>query len=240
MLQGGHLGVTTGATGAPGEQELTRRIRDRLSQILLSKKNQDGSQAFQLFLVDAHPADSQLNEDFHLFLALHGDADYPNDGGSGFADFPEPSTDQATAESQRIAKILNQTYFQHSGIKYVSHSNPNTRYYYMWKRLSAKTPCVILEMGQVQDPHDKVILADTDRVANAIARSICLAFGVPFDTTTPTPPTTDYKVKYEQEVREHQKTKDAFQEYKNGEKARIEAATKPLQSKIDKARAELA
>ena len=49
--------------------------------------------------------------DFKLFLALHCDMDYPNDGGSGFADFPEPQTDGATAESQRICKIINETYF---------------------------------------------------------------------------------------------------------------------------------
>lgn len=214
MLQGGHLGVTSGATGAPGEQELTRRIRDRLSQILLSKKNADGSPAFQLFLVDANPPDSQIKEDFHLFLALHGDADYPNDGGSGFADFPEPSTDAATQESQRITKIINEVYFPHSGIKYVSHSNANTRFYYMWRRLSAKTPCVILEMGQVQDPHDKVILADTDRVCNAIARAICQAFNVPFDAPTPQPPAEDWKKKYEDEVNAHTRTKEEFKQFK--------------------------
>ncbi len=181
ILQGGHLGVTSGATGAPGEQELTRRIRTRLSEILISK-------GFQLFLVDANPPDSQINEDFDLFLALHGDSDYPNDNGSGFTDYPEPSTDNATVESQRLAKEIASEYFKHSGIKEVSHSNANTRYYYMWKRLTAKTPCVILEMGQVQDPHDSVILADTDRVANAIARGVCKAFNVPFDTVTFPPP----------------------------------------------------
>ena len=204
MLQGGHLGTTTGQVGAPGEQELTRRIRTRLSEILISK-------GFQLFLVDANPPDDQLNQDFDLFLALHGDADYPNDGGSGFTDFPEPSTDGATQESQRLAREIASEYFNHSGIKEVSHSNANTRFYYMWKRLSAKTPCVILEMGQVQDPHDKVILADTDRVCNAIARGVCKAFGVPFDApqppTPPVEPQPDYKKLYEDEKMAHEETK---------------------------------
>lgn len=220
MLQGGHLGVTSGATGAPGEQELTRRIRDRLSQVLLSKKNANGSQAFQLFLVDAHPSNSQIDEDFDLFLALHGDADYPADQGGGFADFPEPSTDGATKESQRIAKALNEEYFPHSGIKYVNRSNGNTRYYYMWARLSTKTPCVILEMGQVQDPHDKVILADTERVVNAIARGICKAFNVPFDG--PQPPAVDYKKKFEDLEKE-------FAEYKTQKEKEV----KELKTKIE-------
>jgi N-acetylmuramoyl-L-alanine amidase len=194
ILQAGHEGVTSGQTGAPGEQELTVRIRNRLSTILQSK-------GFQLFLVDANPPDSQINQDFDLFLALHGDSDYPNDNGSGFTDYPEPSTDQATIESQRLAKVIASEYFKNSGINEVSHSNPNTRYYYMWNRLSAATPCVILEMGQVADPHDKVILADTDRVCNAIARGICKAFNVNFDTTTPTP-----QIDYPQIVTELKKT----------------------------------
>jgi hypothetical protein len=43
-------------------------------------------------------------------------------------------------------------------------------------------------MGESIDPHDKVILADTNRVANAIARGVCKAFNVNFDGTTTVPP----------------------------------------------------
>lgn len=183
-LQSGHQGVTTGATGAPGEQELNIRIRDRLSAILISK-------GFMIQLVGANPSDAEINKDFHLFLALHGDADIYGTGG-GFIDHPEPSTDGATQESQRIDSAIESMYFDHSGIvNHPERSNANTRYYYMWARLSVKTPCVIMEMGVVQDAHDKIILADTDRVANAIARGICKAFNVPFDpvVTPPSPPT---------------------------------------------------
>jgi metal-dependent amidase/aminoacylase/carboxypeptidase family protein len=42
-------------------------------------------------------------------------------------------------------------------------------------------------MGESIDPHDKVILADTDRVSNAIARGICKAFNVNFDIPVPSP-----------------------------------------------------
>lgn len=55
----------------------------------------------------------------------------------------------------------------------------------MWKFLSFKTPCVIIECGVGKDEHDSVILADTERVANAIVRGICKAFNVPFDNPTP-------------------------------------------------------
>lgn len=178
MLQAGHAGVTSGATGAPGEQELNIRIRNRLSEILISK-------GFQLYLVDANPPQNQLNQDFDLFLALHGDANVYGTGG-GFVDHPKPSTDAATLESQRIDKEIESEYFSRTGIvNHPERSNVNTTLYYMWSKLSAKTPCVIIEMGVVQDAHDKVILADTERVASGIARGICKAFNVPYDAPQP-------------------------------------------------------
>lgn len=224
-LQAGHQNaknncdpVLAKGTGAPGEAEFTVRVRDRLSQILLSKKNPDGSDAFTLQLVDAtFNCDKSANKtDYHLFLAIHYDADIYGKGG-GFADYPEPSTDFATQESQRIVKALNEEYFPHSGIEYVNRSNKNTRFFYMWKFLSAKTPCAIIECGVGQNAHDKVILADTERVANALARGICKAFGVPFDAPTPvppTPPSEDWKKKYEDEVNAHTQTKEAFKKFK--------------------------
>lgn len=193
MLQAGHAGVTSGATGAPGEQELNKRIRNRLSEILISK-------GFQLYLVDANPPQNQLTQDFDLFLAIHGDANVYGTGG-GFVDHPEPSTDDATVESQRIDKEIESEYFNRTGIvNHPERSNANTRYYYMWKQLSAKTPCVIIELGVVQDAHDKVILTDTERVCEGLARGICKAFGVPYDVVAPAPPPSDYKFMYEREV----------------------------------------
>jgi len=200
-LQSGHEGVTTGATGAPGEQELNVRIRNRLSDILIAK-------GFQVQLVNANPTNAEINKDFDLFLALHGDANIYGTGG-GFVDHPEPSTDGATVESQRIDKEIEAEYFDHSGIvNHPERSNANTKYYYMWQRLSAKTPCVIMEMGVVQDAHDKVILADTERVASSIARGICRAFSVAYDPVIPIPPPVDWKKKYEDEVAAHNVTKN--------------------------------
>lgn len=201
-LQGGHLGISSGATGAPGEQELNRRIRDRLSTILISK-------GFQLFLFDANPPANQINQDFNLFLALHGDANVYGTGG-GFVDYPAKFNPNGTVqdasndESKRIHDAIESMYFDNTGIvNHPERSNGNTKYYYMWNELTPATPCVIIEMGVVQDAHDKVILADTDRVANAIARGICKAFNVPFDTIPPVveppkPPQVDYKKMYEE------------------------------------------
>ena len=57
----------------------------------------------------------------------------------------------------------------------------------MWRALSAATPCVIIECGVGNDAHDKVLLADTQRIASALARGICAGFKIPYDES-PTPP----------------------------------------------------
>jgi len=232
-LQAGHQNAKNNCdpalrkgTGALGEVEFTIRIRDRLSQILISK-------GFQVQLVDAtFNCDPKADDkDYALFLAIHYDADIYGAGG-GFVDFPEPSTDNATAESQRIKKAIEEEYFKHSGIvNHPERSNANTRYYYMWKFLSGPTPCNIIECGVGKDAHDSVILADTDRVCNAIARGICKAFSVPFDQTAPIPPVEDYKALYEAKNAE-------FEAYKKtSDKEITDKSTKiiELQRKIENA-----
>jgi len=183
VLQAGHIGRTSGNVGAPGEQELNKRITDRLASILRGK-------GFEIKQTDAYAdSDTDITKvDWDLFLALHGDADIYGTGG-GMVDFPEPASDGATAESQRIAKCITEEYFKHSEIvNHPERSNANTRFYYVWDNLTSKTPCVIVEMGVVQDAHDKVLLGDTDRIANALARGVCKAFGVAFDPPPPIPP----------------------------------------------------
>lgn len=174
VIQAGHIGKAGG--GSPGEQEVNKRIADRLSALLRAR-------GFEVIQTDyyAYNDTKVTKQDHALFLALHCDMDYAGDNGSGFADYPEPSTDGATKESQRITKILNESYFPEVGIVYKNRSNANTRYYYMWKYLTLKTPCVLIEMGQTQDPHDKVLLGNTDLIANALGRAVCKAFGVSFD-----------------------------------------------------------
>lgn len=193
-LQAGHQNAKNNcnaqlakSTGAPGEAEFTVRVRDELTKILLSKKDANGMSAFTVQLVDStfNCDPNASKKDYDLFLAIHYDADVYGKPG-GFVDFPEPSTDSATQESQRICRMFDQEYFKHAGIEnHPERRNANTKYYYMWKFLSAKTPCVIIECGVGQNAHDKVILADQTIVPNAIARSICAAFNVLFDPISP-------------------------------------------------------
>lgn len=180
-LQSGHDGKA--GAGAPNESATNKRITDRLSGVLRDRGfdvTQTNYYAYQ---------DPNITKvDFNLFLALHCDMDYPNDGGSGFADYPDADLDGNSAESKRICAIINDLFFKETQIIYKSHSNVNTKRYYMWQYLTSKTPCVLLEMGQSIDPHDSVLLANTDLIANAIGRCICKAFDVPFDKPTPPAP----------------------------------------------------
>lgn len=187
-LQAGHANKVGG--GAPEEQANNIRITDRLSAMMRER-------GFEVYQTDYYAYNDPVvtGIDYDLFLSLHCDMDYPNDGGSGFADYADPSTDMATKESQRICKIINDNYFPEVQINYVNRSNANTRFYYMWKHLTAKTPCVLLEMGQSIDPHDKVLLANTDLIASGIARALCKAFNVPYDLTPPPETCEEQKAK---------------------------------------------
>lgn len=192
-IQAGHSGRTSGSTGAPNEMSFNIDISDKVAVELRSR-------GFEIRRVNADPKPEEIAGDWDLFLAIHYDADIYGTGG-GFVDYPEPSTDGATAESQRIAYLLRQEYFGTTGI--VSHperSNVNTRYYYMWKQLSAKTPCVLIECGvgmHVPDDHS-ILHFNRPKVVEGIVKGICLAFNVPYpvviaDPTpepTPEPPQT--------------------------------------------------
>lgn len=181
-LQSGHEGRTRGATGAPGEIELNVRIRNRLSQLLIER-------GFMVQLVGADPTPLEYKKDFDLFLALHGDADIYGTGGGVVACIAPPpfdSSEESNAESRRIRDVIESIYFKETGIvNHPERSNVNMTKYYMWEKLTAKTPCVIIEMGVVQDAHDKVLLGNTDLIAKALARALCKAFNVNYEIDSP-------------------------------------------------------
>jgi N-acetylmuramoyl-L-alanine amidase len=184
-IQAGHQDRTTGSTGAPNEQSFNIDISDKVANELRSR-------GFDVKRVSADPTPEEIFGDWDLFLSIHYDADIYGTGG-GFTDYPEPSTDGVTAESQRIAYLLRQEYFGTTGIVYhPERSNINTRYYYMWKKLSWNTPCVIIECGvgmHVPDDH-QVLHFERPRVVEGIVKGICLAFNVPYNTSTSTTTST--------------------------------------------------
>ena len=179
-LQAGHQGITSGSTGAPGERDWTTKIVPMIAERLRAK-------GFEVYETDAlgYNDDKVVQTDWDLFLAIHYDADIYNDTG-GFTDYPEPKTDGATQESQRIAKVLADYYFPTTGIKYVNRSNANTRYYYMWQYLTSKTPCVIIECGVGwRKPEDYNTLRKYDFIADTISEGILKAFGTFLDEDIP-------------------------------------------------------
>jgi len=182
VMQIGHKNIKSncyallrGSTGAGGEVEINTAVVNEAVKHLLG---------VEVKVVDANYScdPTSLDEDWDLFIAVHCDMDYANDKGSGFCDFPEPSTDGATKESQRCAKSIQDYFFPKVGINVKSRSNANTKFYYMWKSISEKTPCVLIEMGQVKDPHDSVILKDTAKTGKALAEAILVTLGLPVDT----------------------------------------------------------
>jgi|ERR1035437_296922 hypothetical protein len=202
-LQAGHQNIQNnidlqlrGGTGAApanftSEIQWTPKVRDELGRILLTKKNADGTQAFQIQLDDANSNSSvnTIGKDFDFYLAIHFEANTHGKGG-GFMTAPDPSVDSSNTESKRIVQTIKGEYFKETGIvETEGWITPAMTFYYMWNVLTAKTPCGIIECGVGGDAHDDVILGDITRVATAIARGICDAFSVPFDYIAPnTPP----------------------------------------------------
>lgn len=152
-------------------------IRDKVAAELRER-------GFEVVTTDANANDDKniTKTDFDLFLSIHYDADIYRTGG-GFVDTPDPSVDQANSESLRIARHIGDEYFGNT--KIVNHPerrNDKTRFYYMWKYLTPKTPCVIIECGvgmHVPDDHQVLHFA-RPTVVMGIVTGICKAFDVPY------------------------------------------------------------
>lgn len=182
-LQAGHQNIKDncnlnlrGGTGAGNEAKWTPQMRDALATKLISK-------GFQVVLFDANAnCQTERNQDFDLFLAIHWDADIYGKGG-GFADYPDPSVDAVNARSKELAEKINAVYFPLTQIAYMpNRSNGNTKYYYMWQSLTAKTPCVLIECGTNNQDN---LPSRIDEVSTALAKAICSAFNVPYDPINP-------------------------------------------------------
>jgi len=186
LLVAGHINIKFnsltalhGSTGTAGEQELTIRITNRLSTVLRDR-------GFEVTQSDANANDdpSITLKDFNLALALHGDMDVQKDQGGGMVGSGDKSVDAMWQESLRIKKVFDEVYFNETKIVNKNIVTDGMSKYYLWQYLSTNTPCVLIEMGQVLDPHDQVLLSNTDLIANALGVAICKALDVPFDIST--------------------------------------------------------
>jgi N-acetylmuramoyl-L-alanine amidase len=171
-IQAGHKGMIIGAVGAPGERDWNSKVVSLIAALLRAE-------GFEVKEVPSNAdKDSKVTStDWDLFLAIHYDADIYKTNG-GFVDTPDPSVDVATRESNRIASILRKNYFPKLGIpEHPERSNANTKFYYMWSALSAKTPCVLIECGiGNRKPEDYNILHDKiNDIAKVISDSIIQA-----------------------------------------------------------------
>lgn len=182
-IQAGHENwqyntIVKGSTGAPGELEFNVSIRNSLAGELRKR-------GIEVVTTDScgYNDPNVTKVDFDLFLSIHYDADVYGKGG-GMVDFADPASDMATKESQRIAKAITDAYFPKTGIvNHPERSNKNTRFYYMWRYLTAKTPCVLIECGVGQHKPDDydVLFNHRDLVVEGIGRGVCNALGVKWD-----------------------------------------------------------
>jgi len=214
-----------GSTGTAGELEINIRITDRVSAMLRER-------GFEVVQTDANGNDDPTitKTDFALALALHCDMDVPNDKGGGMCGSGDPSVDLSWQESLRIKKIFDEVYFKETGIVNKNFVTEGMSKWYMWQYLSPKTPCVLLEMGQAKDPHDSVLLGNTELIASGIVRSICKAFNKPYDLTPTTPP-VDYEALL--------KTKDEQIRTLETKVANLEAETQTFTQRLSEIEAKL-
>ncbi len=169
-----------GNTGTDGELEINIRVGNRVSEMLRQRN-------FQVVQTDANGNDDKTitSQDFNLALSLHCDMNTNSEG--GMCGSGDSSVDLSWQESARIKKVFDDTYFKESGIRNKGFVTEGMTKWYMWKYLSDKTPCVLLEMGEAKDAHDSVLLGNTELIASAIVRSICKSFGVSYEIqSTPT------------------------------------------------------
>lgn len=204
LLQAGHAGRTSGATGAPGEQKWTTEITPKIAQ----KLREHGIEVRE---INADPTADQIAGDWDLFLAVHYDSDSYNDRG-GFIDVPDPSVDMAHSESVRIADEIKKTYFSTTGIpNHPERSNANTKFYYMWKKVSAKTPCVIIEAGvgwRTKEDHN-TLWFEQDKVVEGITKGILNAL----KPTPPEDPCRAYKEEITKLTEENSELKRQIKEH---------------------------
>lgn len=213
-IQSGHKNITSNIdpilateTGASGEMAFNWNVTLALSPIL-----QAYGFAVQIDDANANSSSNTIGKDFDFYLAIH--AEGAPAGGNIVA--PDPSVDSSSTLSKKICDAIARIYFTDTGITNNGIVTSNETFYYMWNLLTAKTPCGIIECGDLADAHDAVIMADTRRVALGIAHGLCSAFNVPWrgdpetwSTPTPTDPCASYKTQIadlQQQIDELKKT----------------------------------
>lgn len=203
-LQAGHAGIYIGATGAAGERDWTTKITPMISNKLKAK-------GCEVYVTDGNgQKDSKVTStDWDYFLAIHYDADIYNDRG-GFVDFPDASVDMVNSKSKALSKALSDHYFSTTNIpSKPNRSNANTKYYYMWSYLTAKTPCVLIECGVGnRKPQDYEVLRNYEFISQTIADGILKGLGI--STDKPVAPCDHTQCK--KDLDEMRKSRDEWKE----------------------------
>jgi PHD/YefM family antitoxin component YafN of YafNO toxin-antitoxin module len=162
VVQMGHVGRTTGVTGAPGEQAFTQAVGDACRRLL------HGVNGWSVSCIPADPASSAYKG--NAFCAVHADGNNnPNVAGS--------SLGHQTGEGNSFAQAVRSAYTQlgWSGPWHPDNYTDNLAHYYGVSAAIAQgnRRAFIFECGTITNPGEKAAMTSPEGIERA-----ALAIGV--------------------------------------------------------------
>lgn len=168
VVQMGHSGRTSGATGAPGEMAFTEAAGAACVQML------DGRGGWSVRLIRADVASSSYRGDG--FVALHADGSTnPNMRGACYG----AQTDEGHEAGTLWAGAWDQTY--DGPWNPVNYTTNLAQYYGVRNAVAVgNRRAFILEAGTITNAEDRALITSAAGLA-ALARSVGAAFGIPLE-----------------------------------------------------------
>lgn len=170
VVQMGHVGRTSGATGAPGEQAFTQTVGNACSALL----NRGG---WQVRLIPADPPSSYYRGD--AFVAVHAD-------GNNNPDVSGCSVGYRNSAGQGLAHAWRDAYIRRGGPKVWHPDNYTTnlgQYYGTGTAVAqGNSRACIIECGTITNPADRALMTGPggpERVALAIGEALGLMPSAP-------------------------------------------------------------
>jgi len=179
VVQAGHenIGANCDAglrpyTGAPGEVSWTPGIVEGICARLMAAG------------VTAHHVDANWNcggnpsigRDYDAVLAVHYQSNPPHESGFSVGRM-DPLEDGAAAASAQLVDAINAAYSAATGLTRRDAwdtPNPNVQHYYLFRAVSLKTPCALIECGTgaVGAPDHAFLWTQQEKVIAGIADGI--------------------------------------------------------------------
>ena len=164
IIQPGHYGRTTGATGASGSMVSEQEI---VAYLVGSVTHRLRMQGFNVIVV---PADNVVARNAKIFLAVHAEGSpSPCSAGPSLA-YKAGTTPYAMhAIGLGISRAMGYDYKNFRADGYTN----NSAHYYMYNRVNADKLTGLLEIGEITCPAaEQKMLVNADRIATNLALSL--------------------------------------------------------------------